>query len=141
MFQRINPNRLNGRQKETYNFQKSAALLADFGLNCIKLTDDWKGADFLAYHFDGTTTLRVQLKARLTINRKYVGRDLWMNFPCKEEWYLIPHDRLVELVGQTTNYLNTSSWQDYGGYSNANPARALLEQLLPYNLTLIVGEH
>ena len=29
MFQRINPDDLNGRQKEIYNFQKSAALLAD----------------------------------------------------------------------------------------------------------------
>ena len=83
MFQRINPDELNGRQKEIYNFQKSAALLADYGFNCIKLTDDWQGADFLAYHFDGTTTLKVQLKGRLTINRKYAERDLWMNFPCK----------------------------------------------------------
>ena len=75
MFQRINPDDLNGRQKEIYNFQKSAALLADYGFNCIKLTDDWQGADFLAHHFDGTTTLKVQLKARLTIDRKYTGQN------------------------------------------------------------------
>ena len=72
MFQRINPDELNGRQKEIYNSQKSAALLADYGFNCIKLADDWNGTDFLAHHFDGTTTLRVQLKARLTIDQKYV---------------------------------------------------------------------
>ena len=134
MFQRINPDDLNGRQKEIYNFQKSAALLADYGFNCIKLTDDWQGADFLAYHFDGATTLKVQLKARLTIDRKYAGQDLWMNFPCKGTWYLVPHDTLVELVGQTTNWLNTSSWQDHGGYSSTNPAPVLLEQLRPYTI-------
>ena len=132
MFQRINTDELNGRQKEIYNFQKSAALLADYGFNCIKLADDWNGADFLAHHFDGTTTLKVQLKARLTIDRKYVGQDLWMNFPCRGTWYLVPHDKLVELAGHTTNWLNTSSWQDTGLYSSTNPAPTLLEQLRPY---------
>ena len=132
MFQRINTDELNGRQKEIYNFQKSAALLADYGFNCIKLADDWNGADFLAHHSDGTTTLKVQLKARLTIDRKYAGQDLWMNFPCRGTWYLVPHDKLVELAGHTTNWLNTSSWQDTGLYSSTNPAPTLLEQLRPY---------
>lgn len=54
---------LNARQKEIYNFQKVAAILADYGFNCIKLADDWQGADFLAYHKDGKETLRIQLKA------------------------------------------------------------------------------
>ena len=134
MFQRINHDDLNSRQKEIYNFQKSAALLADYGFNCIKLTDDWQGADFLAYHFDGTTTLKVQLKSRLTIDSKYAERDLWMNFPCKGSWYLVPHDDLVELVGQATNWLNTSSWQDHGEYSSTNPSPALMEQLRPYRI-------
>ena len=76
MFQRINTDELNGRQKEIYNFQKSAALLADYSFNCIKLADNRPGADFLSHHFDSTTTLEVQLEARLTIDRKYAGQDL-----------------------------------------------------------------
>ena len=44
----IGYNELNAKQKEIYNFQKVAAILADYGFNCIKLTDDWQGADFLA---------------------------------------------------------------------------------------------
>ena len=134
MFQRIDPDKLNGRQKEIYNFQKSAALLADYGFNCIKLTDDWQGADFLAYHFDGKTTLKVQLKSRLTIDRKYSGQELWMIFPSGGTWYLVPHDELVDLVGQTTNWLNTTSWQKHGGYSSANPSPALLGELRPFAL-------
>ena len=62
---------LNPKQKEIYNFQKIAAALADYGFNCIKLQDDWLGADFLAYHKDGSQTLRVQLKGRVTIDKKY----------------------------------------------------------------------
>ena len=33
---------LNPKQKEIYNFQKLAGILADYGFNCIKLSDDWK---------------------------------------------------------------------------------------------------
>ena len=132
MIQRIDPSKLNGRQKEIYNFQKSAALLADYGFNCIKLSDDWHGADFLAHHFDGKTTLKVQLKARLTIDRKYVGQDLWMNFPSAGKWYLVPHDKLVEAIGETTNWLNTESWKENGAYSSANPSPRLLQQLRPF---------
>ncbi len=73
-FQRIDPELLNGRQKEIYNFQKSAAILADYGFNCIKLSDDWLGADFLAYRFGDNTTLRVQLKSRVTIEKNILAR-------------------------------------------------------------------
>ncbi len=134
MFQRIDPGKLNGRQKEIYNFQKSAALLADYGFNCMRLTDDWHGADFLAHHFDGKTTLKVQLKARLTIDRKYSGQEIWMNFPSGGTWYLVPHDDLVDLVGQATNWLNTASWRERGQYSSANPSPALLDKLQPFAL-------
>ena len=134
MLQRIDPKKLNGKQKEIYNFQKSAALLADYGFNCIKLVDDWKGADFLAHHFDGKTTLKVQLKARLTIDKKYQDQDLWINFPSGGTWYLVPHDKLVELVGEATNWLNTTSWQGNGLYSSANPSPRLLQHLLPFAL-------
>jgi hypothetical protein len=72
---------LNSRQREIFNFQKVAAILADYGFNCIKLADDWQGADFLAYHIDGNNMLRVQLKARLSIDRKYMGKNLFMAFP------------------------------------------------------------
>ncbi|MBP3141613.1 hypothetical protein [Aliivibrio fischeri] len=89
---------LNSRQKEIYNFQKLAAILAEYGFNCIKLADDWQGADFLAYHKDGHNSLRVQLKARLTINKKYLDKELYIAFPIKNKWCLINHDHLVCFV-------------------------------------------
>ncbi|MGQ5515342.1 hypothetical protein [Halococcus saccharolyticus] len=39
---------LSGTQKENYNYQKICAVLADYGFSTIRLTDDWKGADFIA---------------------------------------------------------------------------------------------
>ena len=83
---RITYDELNSKQREIYNFQKLAARLADYGFNCIKLDDDWQGADFLAYHKDGSTTLKVQLKARAVISKKYRGKDLYLAFPADGLW-------------------------------------------------------
>ena len=35
-FKKVQYEKLNGKQKEIYNFQKVAAELADYGFNCIK---------------------------------------------------------------------------------------------------------
>lgn len=123
--QRIPYDSLNPRQRENYNFQKVAAVLADYGFNCIKLSDDWQGADFLAYHIDGINTMRVQLKGRMSIDRKYLGKDLHMAFPSLGHWYLVGHDHLVEMVGRHTNWLNTASWIDKGSYHSMAPGLSL----------------
>ena len=54
------------KQVETYNFHKAASVLAEYGFDCIRLADDWRGADFLAHHRDKEITLSVQLKASLS---------------------------------------------------------------------------
>ena len=131
--QRVAYRELNGKQKEIYNFQKVSAKLADYGFNCIKLDDDWMGADFLAYHKDETQTLRVQLKGRLTISEKYRGKGLHLCFPHNNDWYLVPHDDLLDIVGKTTNWLNSPSWRT-GQYSSRNPSRKTLEALAEFRL-------
>lgn len=68
---KIKYSELNNLQKEIYTIQKVPALLADYGFNCIKLADDWQGADFLPYHKDGEDTLKIQLKSRVTILQDY----------------------------------------------------------------------
>jgi len=126
----VSYNALNAKQKELFNFQKVAARLADYGFNCIKLADDWQGADFLAYHINGTTTLKVQLKSRVTIKHKYRGKDIWIAFPHKRDWYLIEHDRLVEKVGECTCWLLSDSWNvRMDGYSSASINPKLLDSL------------
>ena len=134
----IRYNDLNSKQKEIYNFQKISAILADYGFNCIKLQDDWLGADFLAYNMDSNQTFRVQLKGRATILQKYQGQDLYISFPIvdngRRDWHLLPHDELVELVRINTNWMNTRSWKEHGGYSSANPNRKLQAALKPYKL-------
>jgi len=132
--ERIEYSNLNSKQKEIYNFQKLSGILADYGFNCIKLADDWQGADFLAYHIDGITTLRVQLKGRVTIDKKYVDKDLHMAFPVSGIWYLIPHDILVRLSGEHCNWLRTDSWSSKGSYSSISANPRLLNSMATYRL-------
>lgn len=131
---KIDYNTLNSRQKEIFNFQKISGILADYGFNCIKLADDWQGADFLAYHKDGLDTLKVQLKAKLTIDAKYKGKELFVAFPLNGNWYLVEHDTLVEKVGAHTNWLNTTSWVDKGCCHSATPSDLLIQNLSEYKL-------
>lgn len=126
--------KLSPRQQEIYNFQKLAGVLADYGFNCIKLHDDWQGADFLAYHKDGGQTLKVQLKTRVTIDKKYQGKDIYMAFQVKRKtWYLVPHDELVKAIEETRpKWLNSESWNDKGICHSESPSLELLERLSGY---------
>lgn len=104
---------LRAKQKEIYNFQKVSAHLADYGYTTIKLDDDWMGADFIAIHFDGVRYLKVQLKARLTFDKKYIGKDIFICFFDKK-WFIYPHDELLKQF--EPEILNSSSWADKGLY-------------------------
>ena len=125
---------LNSRQKEIFNFHKVSSNLVEYGFNCIKLSDDWQGADFLAYHKDGEDTLRVQLKARLTIDKKYLNKNIYITFPVNDSWCLIKHDDLVKFVEDNTNWKNTDSWIKKGLYHSANPSKRLLGAIKEYIL-------
>jgi hypothetical protein len=133
-FKKIGYKTLNARQKELFNFQKIAGILADYGFNCIKLTDDWQGTDFLAYHVDGTQTLKVQLKSRLSIHRKYCNRNIWIAFPHREQWYLIAHDRLLAKVREHTDWLESRAWKKMHSYTSTSVNWNLLRSLARYKL-------
>ena len=139
LFEVIDYKKLNGKQKELFNFQKLAATLADYGFNCIKLADDWQGADFLAYPMNGETTLKIQLKSRLTIDQKYRSKEIWIAFPHKDHWYLIDHNCLIEKVGTHTKWLTTDSWLKKGGYSSTSINAALLKDLAENKLGRVYG--
>ena len=122
IFSKVFYARLNSRQKENFNFQKVSGVLADYGFSTIRLSDDWQGADFLAYHVNGSHFLKVQLKGVLTVDTKYKGKDIWICFPDKtrQQWYLFPHDvfldwRLFDPSNKKNNIGATKGW---GGPAN-----------------------
>ena len=105
---------LSNKQKEAYNFAHLSALLSEFGLSSIWLQDDWQGADCLAQTADNEF-IKIQLKSRLTFDKKYIGKKLYVAFPCEEGFYVYPHDKVLKEYQE--RFSKTSSWNDRGQYS------------------------
>ena len=108
--------KLSSRQQENYNYTKVASALAEYGFQTIKLSDDWQTADFIAQHIDKKTFLKVQLKSKLCIAKKYQNKDLWVCFREKDYFFLYPHDDVCQFILENTNVENTVSWKKEGIY-------------------------
>lgn len=133
-FRRVNYANLNAKQKESYNYQKVSAALADYGFVTLRLSDDWQGADFIAQHIDGRTFMKVQLKSRPAFGKKYLGKDLFIAFFDGAAWYLYPHDEVLEKLLASSTVGGTISWAERGGYSWKTAPRHLRELLASYRL-------
>ncbi|WP_252180135.1 hypothetical protein [Endozoicomonas sp. 4G] len=126
--EKVNYDDLNAKAKEMYNFQKVSAKLADYGFTCMWLHNDWQGADFIAVHLDGVTDIKVQLKARLSFARKYIGKEIYICFIYKGEIYLFPHDEVLEIV---EHRISDRTWIEKGTWSTSKLSKEnqqLLEQ-------------
>jgi hypothetical protein len=111
--QKIDYKDLNARQKENYNYHKVAAALADYGYNSMRLNDDWQGADFIAVN--GDILIKVQLKGRFTLDKKYIGKDIYVAFIEDSIVKIYNHDDALSVVPE--NLLSTKSWVENGLYS------------------------
>ena len=126
---------LSAKQQETYLYHKAASVLADYGFNCIALCDDWRGADCLAYHKEDGHILKIQLKGRMTIARKYMDKDVYMCFPVDSVWHLVLHDELLGIVDETTpSTLKSKSWLKGDEFSWGNPSKAYRQRLAEFAL-------
>jgi hypothetical protein len=110
---KISYNNLNSKQKENYNFHKVAAAMADYGYNSLRLNDDWQGADFIAVN--GDNMLKIQLKGRFTVDKKYIGKNILIAFIENKIIKLYDHDKAVNMLAE--NIINSKSWEDKGSYS------------------------
>ena len=123
---------LNNRQKQTYNFQKVAAILADYGFETlIQKNDD---VDFTAKHFKSDISIRVILKGRMTFDKKYIGKSLFICFPYEGHWYLYHHDELFDKVAKPGRILGTTSWDEEGLYHFPSISPKLQEMLREWRL-------
>jgi hypothetical protein len=66
---------------------------------------------------------------------KYCGKGLWVAFFTDDEWYLYPHDEVLEHVLANLNIGNTRSWLERGGYSFPSLSKELRSLLAPYKIT------
>ena len=92
--------------------------------------------DFILYRESDGQLRKVQLKARWTIERKYIGRDIWIAFPAGEDWYLMPHDQMLA-AAETDGVTKTASWVESGAYSRPRLSAAVLAQCASYRFERI----
>jgi hypothetical protein len=87
-----------------------------------------EGIDLILHNEATGDTRLVQQKARWTIDKKYIGRNLWIAFPHAGVWYVVPHD---VLLSQGVRHTESLSWQK-GTYSKGSPSKQDLDGLVTY---------
>jgi len=92
---------------------------------------DVGGVDWIAINQITEELRKVQQKERFLINKKYVGKNIWLCVETSGKVYLTPHDILMQ-TDQGQQAQTTKSWAK-GEYSWPNPApKALLNYLDAY---------
>ena len=125
-----------GSKRDTHRLreeriQECIKILNNRGYGQCAVSED---ADFdILAHRDGSA-IRVRVASRLEIKRSLREKDLHLSFPVHGRWYLILHDELVRIAGETTPWLQSDSWQVKGWYSSHHPSRATLARLNPFAL-------
>ena len=115
---KIDYNKLNARQKENYNFHKIASALAEYGYDCMRLNNDWEGADFIAVKDD--EMLKVQLKGRFTILHKYKGKDIYIAYAENGECKMFYHDDAYKYAGYDES---NKAWKEMGQHYPKTPKK------------------
>ncbi|MDJ0977652.1 MAG: hypothetical protein QNI87_03875 [Erythrobacter sp.] len=118
---------LSGDAKEVIYRNQLVSIALKQGYNAYLPVYD-SGVDLILHREEDRDTKLVQQKARWTIDKKYIGRDIWIAFPDGEQWYLVPHDELLILGKRHTK---TQSW-DKGLYSKSPLSKQDKEQLAQY---------
>jgi len=123
--------------REVINRNTVVSLALEQGFNAFLPVYDG-GVDFILYHEADGILRKVQLKGRWTIDRKYVGRDIWIAFPIGADWHLMPHDEMVKHA-DADGVTKTASWTEAGLYSRPRPSAAVIAQCAPYRFAPIAA--
>ena len=120
-----------GRVKEFANRNRLSELLLQHGFGVfVPLIDT--GIDMIAHNETSGEVRLIQQKSRWTVDRKYLGRNLWIAFPDEIQWYLVPHDHLVETAHK--GMAQTVSWLDKGTYHRAPLSASQRDALADYRI-------
>jgi hypothetical protein len=128
-------NRYQSQTREVINRNIVVSLALGHGFNAFLPVYDG-GVDFILYRESDTELRKVQLKSRWTIEKKYVGRDIWIAFPIAHNWYLMRHDEMVTSAA-AARAIKTASWTKDGSYSRPHVSKALIEECAPFRFAPI----
>jgi hypothetical protein len=118
-------NRYRSQVREVINRNIVVSLALEQGFNAYLPVYDG-GIDFILCRESDGQLLQVQLKGRLMIDKKYIGRNIWMAFPISDDWYLMPHDKILALAEADGKTTRSKSWAESGAYSWPKPSAAMI---------------
>ena len=122
--------RYRSQIREVINRNALVSLALANGYNAFLPVYDG-GIDFiLANETTGDTKL-VQLKGRWMIDRKYLGRDIWIAFHDAGRWYVAPHDEMVRHA-EGYGFTQSASWTEGGAYSRKTRSKRMVADFAPY---------
>lgn len=120
-----------GNVTEVINRNVVVSLLLKQGFNVfLPVYDD--GIDFIVHRRVDDSVVKIQLKSRLTIDRKYEGRGISMVLPGRGDWFMIAHDRLLGLVPEA--WRSSRAWTEGGKYTVPSLSVEMAARLSPYKL-------
>lgn len=125
---------LNPKAQENYNFHKMAAVLADYGYNCLWLNNDWNGADCIAIHVSGISDFKIQLKGGISFAQKYRMKNIYIAFFEQEKLYIYPHDFILM---QIETEISDKKWLEKGTYFQTKITKRFRNILKPYEIPKI----
>ena len=106
MLEQIEYPSVHCKAQETYNFHQIAAILTDYGYNCLWLNNDWNGVDGIAVHIDGISDFKSQLKDAVSYTQKYRAKKLYIAFFELSDLYIDAHNFVLhkwKMIFQTKN--------------------------------------
>jgi len=131
-----NVSRYRTQVREVINRNIVVSLALEQGFNAFLPVYDG-GIDFILYRESDGEVRQVQLKGRRMIDKKYIGRNIWMAFPIDGDWYMVPHDEMVALAEADGKTTKTKSWIEGGAYSWPRPSAAMIAECEPYRFATI----
>jgi hypothetical protein len=95
-------------------------------------------ADFLAQYRDGKTFYKVQLKSRLTFDKKYKDKELYICFRDGENgpWYMYNHADSLKKIQEKCNKKieGSKTWKDNKPYHFPKLDKVSVELLKDYKI-------
>lgn len=122
--------RYKSQVREVINRNALVSLALAKGYNAFLPVYDG-GVDFILYNEETGHIMKVQLKGRWMIDKKYLNRDIWIAFHDRGHWYLAPHDELASMAADY-GYTSTPSWNDGGAYSCPRLSKQMMADMSPY---------
>ena len=107
------------------------AYLMKMGWMVYNPAADVGGVDWIAINLSTNELRKIQQKSRFLINKKYIGKDLWIGTAAYGAIYMIPHDKLLE-TSAGLKAQRTKSWRENGEYHWPSISEAMKKEVQGY---------